>query len=118
MAERQLPEGFQDLEPFLSWSLATDRERIIKRKTSLMPEIVAFYEAVLPRMDAILSHLEQFPAEQEGSQIPADVQRLFFLALSLAKIAPAVELYGYPVPEGLDALRLENVNIYPEKGNG
>ena len=109
MAERQLPEPFQDLEPYLEWSLATDRERIIKRKTSTIAEITAFYQAMLPRMDAILSYLEQYPLEQ----VPSDVQRLFWLTLSLAKIAPAVEMYGEPVPEGLDALRLVNVDIYP-----
>lgn len=109
MAERQLPEPFQELEPYLEWSLATDRERIIKRKTSTIAEITAFYQAMLPRMDAILSYLEQYPLEQ----VPSDVQRLFWLTLSLAKIAPAVEMYGEPVPEGLDALRLVNVDIYP-----
>lgn len=109
MAERQLPELFQELEPYLEWSLATDRERIIKRKTSTIAEITAFYQAMLPRMDAILSYLEQYPLEQ----VPSDVQRLFWLTLSLAKIAPAVEMYGEPVPEGLDALRLVNVAIYP-----
>lgn len=109
MAERRLPEPFQELEPYLEWSLATDRERIIKRKTSTIAEITAFYQAMLPRMDAILSYLEQYPLEQ----VPSDVQRLFWLTLSLAKIAPAVEMYGEPVPEGLDALRLVNVDIYP-----
>lgn len=109
MAERQLPEPFQELEPYLEWSLATDRERIIKRKTSTIAEITAFYQAMLPRMDAILSYLEQYPLER----VPSDVQRLFWLTLSLAKIAPAVEMYGEPVPEGLDALRLVNVDIYP-----
>ena len=109
MAERQLPEPFQDLEPYLEWSLATDRERIIKRKTSTIAEITAFYQAMLPRMDAILSYLEQYPLEQ----VPSDVQRLFWLTLSVAKIAPAVEMYGEPVPEGLDALRPVNVDIYP-----
>ena len=109
MAERQLPEPFQDLEPYLEWSLATDRERIIKRKTSTIAEVTAFYQAMLPRMDAILSYLEQYPLEQ----VPSDIQRLFWLTLSVAKIAPAVEMYGEPVPEGLDALRLVNVDIYP-----
>lgn len=109
MAERRLPEPFQELEPYLGWSLATDRERIIKRKTSTIAEITAFYQAMLPRMDAILSYLEQYPLER----VPSDVQRLFWLTLSLAKIAPAVEMYGEPVPEGLDALRLVNVDIYP-----
>jgi hypothetical protein len=40
---------------------------------------------------------------------------LFFLTLSLAKIAPAVEMYGEPNAEGLDALRLVNVDIYPTR---
>lgn len=109
MAERHLPEPFQEIEPYLAWSLATDRERSIKRQTSSMAEITAFYQAMLPRMDAILSYLEQYPPEQ----VPADVQRLFWLTLSLAKIAPAVEMYGEPVPEGLNALRLVSVDIYP-----
>ena len=111
MSERQLLEGFQDLEPYLEWSLATDRERSIKRQTSPMTKITAFYHAIVPRMDEILAHLEQYPLEQ----VPADAQSLFYLTLSLAKIAPAVEMYGEPVPEGLDALRLENIDIYPTR---
>ena len=111
MSKRQLPEGFQDLEPYLEWSLATDRECSIKRQTSPMTKITAFYQAIVPRMDEILAYLEQVPLEQ----VPADAQRLFYLTLSLAKIAPAVEMYGEPVPEGLDALRLENIDIYPTR---
>lgn len=109
MTERLLPEPFQDLELYLAWSLPTDRERSVKRQTSSMAEINAFYHAMLPKMDEILTYLEQYPPEQ----VPADVQRLFFLTLSLAKIAPAVEMYGEPNAEGLDALRLVNVDIYP-----
>jgi len=109
VTERLLPEPFQDLELYLAWSLPTDRERSVKRQTSSMAEINAFYHAMLPKMDEILTYLEQYPPEQ----VPADVQRLFFLTLSLAKIAPAVEMYGEPNAEGLDALRLVNVDIYP-----
>ena len=76
-----------------------------------MAEINAFYQAMLPRMEEIMSCLEQYPPEQ----VPADVQRLFFLTLWLAKIAPAVEMYGEPNAEGLDALRLINVDIYPTR---
>ena len=111
MAEQTLPKAFTDLTPHLAWALPTDRERSIKRQTSSMDEISAFYHAMLPRMDAILSYLEQYPAEE----IPADAESLFFLTLSLAKIAPAVEMYGEPNPEGLDALRLTNVDIYPPR---
>ena len=109
MAEQQLPELFEDLAPYLAWSLPTERERSAKRQASTMDEINAFYHAMLPRMEEILSYLAQYPLEQ----IPADAQRLFFLTLSLAKIAPAVEMYGEPNAEGLDALRLVNVDIDP-----
>ena len=114
MAECVLPDAFKDLSPYLAWALATDRERCVRRQASTIDEINAFYHAMLPRMAKILSYLEQYPTEQP-EQIPADVQTLFWLTLSLAKIAPAVEMYGEPNPEGLDALRLTNVDIYPAR---
>jgi hypothetical protein len=102
MAEQQLPEPFADLAPYLAWSLPTERERSVKRQSSTMDEIQAFYQAMLPRMEAILSYLAQYPLEQ----VPQDVQRLFDLALTLAEIAPAVENFGQPnVVEGYDVAR-------------
>ena len=67
VAERQLPEPFADLAPYLAWSLPTDRERSAKRQSSTMEEINAFYHAMLPRMEEILSCLEQYPPEQCSS---------------------------------------------------
>ncbi|MGH7965792.1 MAG: hypothetical protein ACRERD_28915 [Candidatus Binatia bacterium] len=109
MAERRLPEPFQDLEPYLAWALATERERSAKRRTSTMAEIKPFYEAMMARMEEILPYLAQFSPE-DG---PQDVQRLLYLTFSLAEVAPAVEMYGEPTVEGLDAARLTPVNIYP-----
>lgn len=101
-AERQLPEPFQDLAPYLTWALPTERERSAKRQASTMAEIRAFYEAMLARMEEVLPHLAQFPPEN----IPEDVQRLFYLALALAEVAPAVENFGQPsVVEGYDIAR-------------
>jgi hypothetical protein len=111
MTKCQLPGPFADLTPYRAWALPTEYERSAKRQSSPMAEINAFYHAMLPRMDEILSFLAQYPSEQ----IPADVQRLFYLTLSMAKIAPAVEMYGEPNAEGLDALRLVNVDIYPTR---
>jgi hypothetical protein len=102
MAEHQLPEPFQDLEPYLAWSLPTERERSAKRQSSTMAEIKAFYGAMLARMEEILPYLAQFSLEN----IPGEVQRLFFLALSLAEVAPAVENFGQPsVVQGYDVAR-------------
>ncbi len=109
--QQQLPEPFVDLAPYLAWALPTDRERSVKRQTSAMAEINAFYHAMVPRMEEILTYLGQYPV----GQAPAAAQQLCYLTLSLAKIAPAVEMYGEPNAEGLDALRLEPVDIYPQR---
>jgi hypothetical protein len=102
MAEQQLPAHFAELEPFLGWSLATERERTAKRQTSSMAEIKAYYDAMLSRLDEILEYLTDFPRED----VPSDVQRLFFLSMSLAEIAPAVENFGQPsVIDGYDYSR-------------
>ncbi len=103
MSERLLPESFQDLDPFATaWSLATERERNRQRLSSTMEEIQAFYNALLPRMEAVVAYLNQFPLDS----MPADAQQLLYLTLSLAEVAPAVELFKQPsVADGYDAAR-------------
>ena len=103
MSERLLPEPFHDLEPFApAWTLATERERSGKRLSSTMEEIQAFYNALLPRMEAVIDYLNQFPLEA----MPADARQLMYLTLSLAEVAPAVELFKQPsVTDGYDAAR-------------
>jgi hypothetical protein len=102
MPESLFPAAFQDLEKWGAWSLATEQERSDKRQASTMPEIKAFYDAMLPRAEEILTYVEQFPLEQ----MPADAQRLFYLTLSLAEVAPAVELFGQiSVVDGYDIKR-------------
>lgn len=100
--ERQLPHPFQDLAPYLAWALPTERERSAKRQMSPMAAITAFYQAMLPRMEAILPYLARYAPEQ----VPADARLLFYLALALAEVAPAVENFHQPsVVEGYDVAR-------------
>jgi hypothetical protein len=102
MAERVLPETFRDLEPFAEWALATEKERNRKRLASTMAEIQAFYDAILPRMEAVIAYLNQFPLEA----MPADAQQLLSLTFSLAEVSTAVELFKQPsVVDGYDASR-------------
>jgi hypothetical protein len=102
MAERQLPAQFEELEPFLSWSLATERERAAKRQTSEMAAIKSFYDAMLRRIAEILDYLNDFPQENPS----ADVKRLFLMSLALAEVAPAIENFGQPsVVDGYDYTR-------------
>ncbi len=102
MPEARLPEQFRDLEQWMAWSLETEGERSDLRQASAMEDITAFYEAMLARMEEVLSYLEQFSLEE----LPDDAKRLFYLTLSLADVAPAVEQFGQPsVVDGYDIKR-------------
>jgi len=106
MSRGLLPEQFKDLEPFMEWALAKESERTRKRLSSPMEELRAFYHAMLPRMEAIIEYLNQFPLDQMSE----DAERLFYLTLSLAEVADAVELYGQPeVINGFDPSRFISV---------
>jgi hypothetical protein len=76
MAEPQLPEQFRELELFLDWSLATERERTAKRQSSNMSQIRAFYDAMVPRLEEILNLLAKYPPDNP----PPEAQRLFLLS--------------------------------------
>lgn len=103
MSRSLLPAQFHDLEPWLVWSLATEQERSTKRQASTMDDIKAFYHAMLARMEEVLPYLDQFSLDA----LPEDATRLFFLTLSLAEVAPAVEQFGQPnVIDGYDIKRI------------
>ena len=102
--DSSLPEPFADLESLAAdWSLATQRERERKRLASTADDLKAVYDALLPRLDTMLEYLNASGLDV----LPADAQRLFFLTLSFAEIAPFVECYrGEPrVPDSFDESR-------------
>ena len=101
-AAQPLPTGFQDLAPFLSWAVSKEKERTAKRRSSTQEEILTFYNAMLPRIDAITNYLKQFPLDG----MPAEAETLFRLSLALIEVANAVELYKQPrLPWGFDPAR-------------
>ena len=102
MSESLLPTQFQELEQWKEWSLATEQERSRKRQASTMKDIKAFYDAMLARMEEVLPYLDQFSVDA----LPEDATRLFYLMLSLAEVAPAVEQFGQPsVVDGYEVKR-------------
>ena len=102
MPDTLLPGQFQDLEKWIDWSLETEDERSDRRQASTMEDIKAFYDAMLARMEEVLPYLEQFSLDA----LPEDATRLFYLTLSLAEVAPAVEQFGQPsVVDGYDIKR-------------
>jgi len=107
----RLPADFRDLERFAPWMLETERERNAKRFASSMDEIRDFYEAVKPRMDAVVAYLDQFPLDE----LPDDARRLLLLGLSLMEVSPAVEWFGRPqAVAGFDAHQM--IPIEPTPG--
>jgi hypothetical protein len=87
----RLPEAFADLTPFLAdWALASADERQARRRTATRAQLRGFYDAMLPRINAILTELDAHPL---GS-LPQSLHALYYLALALAEVAPHIELYG------------------------
>ena len=103
MPKSLLPKQFHELEQWIAWSLATEQERSARRQASSMADIKTFYDAMLARMEEVLPYLEQFSVDA----LPEDATRLFYLTLSLAEVAPAVEQFGQPsVVDGYDVKRI------------
>jgi hypothetical protein len=84
-----LPPEFSDLEPFAAWCLPTEAERYARRLSSSMEEMQAFYDAAFPRLEEILSYLDQL----ELDDLPPDAGRLLLLCYSLTNVSFPVEVW-------------------------
>lgn len=83
--------NFDTLTPFMNkWAKATEYERAGARRGSTPAELKAFYDASVPHLPGILNKIDEYPI----GQLPDAVKPLFYIALSLAEIAPNVEFYG------------------------
>ena len=89
MTAQSLPAPFSHLEPFIDWALERERQRTEKREASSMDEVRSFYDAVFPRMEEIVAHLDDFPFDE----MPEKEYRLFLLTLSLVEVSNLVERY-------------------------
>lgn len=101
-----LPKQFSELEGFVEkWALGTENQRQQARISSTTEELQKFYDAILPKAKDILNFLDEHPY----GQLPESYQPLYWIALSLAEIAPHVELYdgATGVPFAFEEARLE-----------
>mgnify|MGYP006140502071 CR=1 FL=1 len=99
-----LPKGFEALAPLVAdWALPTQDARQTKRRESPTEALQTFYDALVPLLPKILEHVDEFPL----GELPEDSQRLFYLTLALAEVAPHIELYrGDPnVPHSFEEER-------------
>jgi hypothetical protein len=88
-----LPPEFADLEPWVEgWCLDSEPERYAKRLASSMVELQAFYDAIFPRAEAAIAHLEKLPLDE----LPEDAFRLLKLLYMLIIVSFAVEIWKQP----------------------
>lgn len=86
----RLPEGFEDLAPFLDhWNTPTSHDRWIRRAATPYADVVRFYEAMFARAEEATVYLEQFPL----NGMPEPAQNLFRLLLAMCHAAVAVEMH-------------------------
>lgn len=86
-----LPDQFIALTPFLAkWAKPTESQRQAERLSATPAQLQEFYGQIMPLMDSILKFLDQHPY----GQLPEEHRPLYWLAMSLAEVAPHVELYG------------------------
>ena len=85
-----LPSEFAELEPFVSWSLATESERYAKRLSSTMDELQAFYDAAFPLLDRANTYLEAFGMDN----LPDPERNLLLLMMSLVLVSFPVEVWS------------------------
>jgi hypothetical protein len=111
MTEKNLPEAFADLTPYLDWALPTADERQTRRRTATREELKSFYNAILPRIEAILTAVDAYPL----GGLPNELHPLYHMALSLAEVAAHIELYnGSPgVPFAFEESRFVAMHRIP-----
>lgn len=90
-----LPEQFSDLERFVEhWDAPNFQERFERRFAADIGQIRAFYDAVLPRTEEILTALEGQPLDA----LKGPWLRLYRLLMGAAHAAHAIERHGQPRP--------------------
>jgi hypothetical protein len=103
VSARTLPAEFAHLQTLADqWSLATERERHLRRLASTIEELDAVHEALLPEIEAMLNFLNQ----RDLPSFTAEENNLLFLTFALAEIAPAVQIFRQPGnADGFDTTR-------------
>ena len=101
----KLPEKFSGLAPFADdWALPTELARNTKRRVCTQAQLQLYYDTLLPQMDSMVEHLNQFDLEK----MPEAETNLLNLALMFMEVSPAIELFHQPdVPDSFEAERFE-----------
>ena len=109
MTDDVLPAELSDLVPYVNeWSLDTERARAVKRVSTDIAKLRQFHEAVSPRMEAIILHLNTLPNDPDA--LPADVKRLFNLARMVMEASAPIDL-GWSSSDIEDVFPMERIGF-------
>jgi hypothetical protein len=90
MTNLSLPEGFTELEPFVAdWALPSRAQRYEARLSKPYDELVTFYDAVAPRAEEAIAHLNGLDIDA----LPEDATRLLQLLYSMILVSYAVNVF-------------------------
>lgn len=106
MPAPNLPEAFSDLEPFVAeWALTSEQARFLKLHSVGIGDLRAFYDAVLPRLQQVLDHLNAHRIDD----LPPPERTLFNLAMTFAETAHPCDLRWKDVdfPDAYDWRKFE-----------
>ncbi len=107
-----LPEQFGDLEVFVAaWDHPGTNERYAARLASTLPEMKAFFDAVLPLAEDIKSYLNALELDAFDEQDQCLARLMFAFAI----VASAVEIYRQPMVPDSGATEFDMV-VEPELG--
>jgi hypothetical protein len=84
-----LPPEFADLDRFVrDWALGTEKDRFFKVLATPIEELRVFFDAMLPRAEAIIVYLDRFPLDD----LPPDARILYDLLVTFVETAHPIEL--------------------------
>lgn len=100
---KKLPAAFDDLVRFTDkWILPTEAARHHVRLNSTFEELQDLYDTMLPRMDALITHLDKYKL----GDMPEPESNLMGLAFSFMEVTTAVELFKRAGIRGFDPTRM------------
>ncbi|MER7930111.1 hypothetical protein ABTY96_44545 [Streptomyces sp. NPDC096057] len=103
----ELPAEFADLERFVDrWRLRDSQQRMAAMLAADIEELRELCTVMLPRIEAVVSHLNTFPLDD----MPPQEQALFELALTFAEVTHPVDL-GWATPEVSDLYPNDRMNL-------
>ena len=90
---RLLPQGFEELEPFVAdWAKPTRAERYAMRLSKTFDELVELYDAVAPRAEEAVGYLNGLDLKD----LPEDARRLLQLLYSMILVSYATNIFMQP----------------------